>query len=463
MNFLNNRNFLLHKIVTIVLLFTIIISCGTHRKIEENAPEWSKNRPKTDYYYIGIAKVDKAVHPTDYRETAKKMALNDLSSEISVKIESNSLLSTSESNNVYNSDYQQYIKTEINKELSGFEMVSDYDSKKTYQVYYRLSKAKWKEIQNQQKVNAANKAFHWYKQAVSEKEKLNYISAIQYYLNALIELKKYWNESVSYQINKKKVQIDQLIKTELLEILSDIHIQTDCQDIILDTKNDFSKDIKISVVNSKGSFLKNLPLLVSYKKSSIPYQSVFLSLAEVSTVRIEDVDLKKTSNYFTVELEKDKILKIAPENRRMLHFIYDAFNVKSVKIPIKINLPNVYISLSSDDKFTVQSFHYLKDGISSALNREGVNMVDNLENSDLNLIISIHETKGSNTQRFKQQFLSYNIVVKNNHTQKIIYTQDYPQTKGTDISYEKACEKAYIKAAEEFKFQYAKKLLKGIL
>ena len=452
------------KIVLAASLIILVLACGTSKKaVQEPVPAWVNSRPITDLYYIGIAKVSKKIHPTDFQQTAKKLALNDLASEISVKIESNSLLSTYEDNSSFNSDYQQYVKTETSKDLSGYEMVNSYETKDLYQVYYRLSKSKWTQIQAQRKADAARKAYNWYTQAKSEKEQLNYTVAIQYYLNGLLDIKKYWSESVVYQDANQSVAIDKQLKTELLGLLSDIQLEIKTKTILLNAANSFRQSVKVSVLNSKNEFIKDIPVTISYKKSSMPYRASLFSLGEPLEIPVEDVDFGWKQTTFKAEINKAKVLKIGSENKKMLGFLTDAFNVKPAISQIKIEMPKMYLSTNIQENLTNDYIHYLKDGIKASLNKKNIQIVSNLEDADLELTITPHEIKGPDRQKFKYVYLSYNIEIKNVKRSKLVYTESYPKIKGADISFEKATEKAYSKAADEFQYQYAKALIKGIL
>ena len=50
-------------------------------------PEWVKEHPVSSNYYIGVGSISKNGQSLNYREQAKKNALNDLASEISVTID----------------------------------------------------------------------------------------------------------------------------------------------------------------------------------------------------------------------------------------------------------------------------------------------------------------------------------------------------------------------------------------
>ncbi|MEO8733938.1 MAG: LPP20 family lipoprotein, partial [Flavobacteriales bacterium] len=81
---------------------------------EADLPAWVRSRPVTDTYYIGIGQCPKG--RADYLETAKKNALNDLASEISVTVEGNSLLYTLDRKQSFDEQYTSTIKTRTNEQ-----------------------------------------------------------------------------------------------------------------------------------------------------------------------------------------------------------------------------------------------------------------------------------------------------------------------------------------------------------
>jgi len=167
------------KIVLYILLTTFIVACGSSKLAKqeaaqmESAPAWVNERPVNSAYYIGIAKVLKASYPNNYQEIAKKKALNDMASEISVNIQSNSIVSSYEDKAGFQSEFSNYIQMEMSKDLSGYQMQGSFESTEKYMVYYRLSKNRWKQIQAERKKAAADKAYTLYVQAKKEEKELN--------------------------------------------------------------------------------------------------------------------------------------------------------------------------------------------------------------------------------------------------------------------------------------------------
>src|SRR5262245_17154640 len=106
---------------------------------EAERPDWVKARPASSGYYIGVGLASKS--RGDHQETAKKNALNDLASEISVTVEGNSLLYTLDQKTRFDESFTSTIKTTTTELIEGFELVDTWENGTEYWTYYRLSKA----------------------------------------------------------------------------------------------------------------------------------------------------------------------------------------------------------------------------------------------------------------------------------------------------------------------------------
>ena len=86
----------------LLVSIALVVGCKTTRPTAVTSPpstverpSWVDSRPVTGAYYVGIGVAPKS--SPDPLESAKKNALNDLASEISVTVEGNSLLYTLDS------------------------------------------------------------------------------------------------------------------------------------------------------------------------------------------------------------------------------------------------------------------------------------------------------------------------------------------------------------------------------
>ena len=151
-----------------LLLFStiILVSCGGANKIVTEAPiypNWISSRPISNEFYIGIAKSSKA--NADYQSIAKQNALLDLSSEISVKLSSESIFHQVDKGDSYREDYQSLIHIESQKNLEAYTLLASWENEKEYWLYYQLSKSEWNQLRIERKQKALNQAYNYYKLA----------------------------------------------------------------------------------------------------------------------------------------------------------------------------------------------------------------------------------------------------------------------------------------------------------
>jgi len=453
------------KVLFSLLIIIVLSACGSSKKLSKHdeqmmsAPQWVKTRPINSMYYIGIAKVNKSTYSSNYVEAAKRVALNDLASEISVQIQSNSIVSTFENNAGYQSEFSRYIKMEMTKDLSGYQQQGSFETDEMYMVYYRLSKAKWAEIQAKKKKAAADRANTSFQQAKKDKAELLYTSAINSSINALLELKKYWNESVFYTVDSQQKRLDVDIREFITSTLTSIKLQYSPSQIDLNTDNNFIGELTISVVNEKNQKLKGFPIKINYRKTSLPYQNTIYSKSTEEIIKVTSVKYKQNDIFLLLQLEKNKVLKIKNEDKKLLKFISEAFQTNPMRIPINFALPRVYIS---SNKSSSPYYHYIKDAVQQSLGKHDYTIEDSKKNAQLFFKINIHESKVNSTTKVLSSYLSYSIEVKD-RSNKTIYTYSSDKYKGVDYSLEGAKEKSYIKASEDIDGGSFKSLMQAII
>ena len=439
------------KLLYIIIVFLMIACSGSKsaRKSAsqmEAAPAWVKERPVTSMYYSGIAKVNKITYPDNYHEVAKKIALNDLASDISVNIQSNSIVSSYEDNAGFQSEFTRYIQMEMTKDLAGYQMQGSFETDDRYMVYYRLSKVKWAQIQAERKEAAVDRAKTIFFQGQKEEKELNYTAAIKSYLNALLELKKYWNESVFYETNGQQKRLDLEIRESLIRILGDIQLVVQPKLVSLSYQNHFKGELSLKIVNSKSEMLPDFPIRINYRKVSIPFQTTIFSGTESQKLEIVSVKYKPNDLFAFVEVEKEKILQIKMDDKKLLKFVSDAFQINPQQIQIDYKLPKIFIASSSKKS---SYYHHLKSAVQQTLGKQGYLIVNDEKNADLLFKVSVHESSSNVSSQVKSAYLSYSIEVQDRLEKSILYTYSSSNYKGVDYSFQTALEKSYIKAAED--------------
>jgi len=122
---------------SIKLLFVCLIFISS---INAKEPDWKIKKPLVNNYFIGIAGIEKAKFGTDYKSLAKNLALNDLSSEITVSINAEVSNKIKEINNNVEQEFTSYVKANTKADLEDYELVDSWENENEYWVFYRLSK-----------------------------------------------------------------------------------------------------------------------------------------------------------------------------------------------------------------------------------------------------------------------------------------------------------------------------------
>jgi hypothetical protein len=227
----------------------------------------------------------------------------------------------------------------------------------------------------------------------------------------------------------------------------------------LNIDNDFKTNLHVWVENKAGEKLSGFPIHISYRKASMPYQNTVNSTNKDEIIKISNVHFKQNDLFLELELEKENILNIQSEDKRLLNFMNEAFRSNSIKIPISFELPKIFIS---SDKEDTPYYHYIKDAMQQALGKSDFIITNSKENAGMLFNISIHESNANTTTRLMSSFLSYSIEIKD-RADKTIYTFTSEKYKGVDYSIEAAKEKSYIQAAEEIDVSIFNHILKTII
>ena len=240
-----------------VFLCFLIIGCKSSEERalkRNNPPSWVKSTPVNIDYYVGVYSIQKT--SSDYREKAKRGALENLASEISVNISAESVLKTLETGGDFNQEYEQNIRIKSSEEIEGYELVGVWEDENEYWVCYRLSKLKYAQIKKDRIEKALTLGKDYFRRSKENHDKNNYHDGITGSFNLAKDIKKHkfdkvfiFNSSLrfrlvckiagikeifQYPLFKKKEQ--HLIKTAQNFIKKELEVDVDSNPIInLDT------------------------------------------------------------------------------------------------------------------------------------------------------------------------------------------------------------------------------------
>ena len=122
-----------------VLCLATLAGCAGSRNAVAPAPSWTFQSPVKSGYYIGIGSASKLAHPLDADAVAKQQALDNLSREIRVQVQSTSTTKTLQVNDWLSESFIFSSESTTNEDLEGFTLVDTYATETEVMVYYQLS------------------------------------------------------------------------------------------------------------------------------------------------------------------------------------------------------------------------------------------------------------------------------------------------------------------------------------
>ncbi|MBW1891239.1 MAG: LPP20 family lipoprotein, partial [Deltaproteobacteria bacterium] len=188
---------------------------------------WVSHRPIDSGYYIGIGSCDKKAHADDFRLMAENEALFDLSSEISVNISGSFMEKTMERTGLSAQDIRMEIQTTSKARLQGHQMVDEWEDRKRYWVYFRLSKKEYTQMQQRERERARAASLDMLQKAFAEKEKGQFISALRFYFEALSRIQYFIGDNLQANLQGSEVFLYNEIYAGIQRILADISLSAD--------------------------------------------------------------------------------------------------------------------------------------------------------------------------------------------------------------------------------------------
>ncbi len=158
--------------------------------LAQDKPHWLISHPVKHDFYVGIGYSEKS-DVFNYVERAREQALNNISSEIRIQINSESISEQIELNGIFTSSYHSVTHSISMQNISGYELVDVYETENDYWAFYRLSKNSYKQqILNEKSLHFKIAADNYENHLISFNNG-NYVESLYYLLLALSNVEKY--------------------------------------------------------------------------------------------------------------------------------------------------------------------------------------------------------------------------------------------------------------------------------
>jgi hypothetical protein len=459
------------RIFTLFIILLVITACGGKKEAvsaSRNAtvvvppPEWVANRPHSSTYYIGIGSCSKFSQPYDFQTIAKKNALNDLASEISVRVQGQTFLNSLEVNDSFSEEFISNVSTSTDERIEDFEIAGSWEDKNEYWVYYRLDKGTYQSKKMAKKSAALNVANDFYQKGLTAESEANVPVAFDLYMRALFALKEYWNEPNEMMTDRGKVYLDNEIYSSLQRMCNGIHISSSIGKIVLQSSNNYEQNIQLKVAyNSKPVRGVNLSYIFNQMGDDAS-RAVMSAEGGMATLAVSGVDYAAADNSLQVTIDL-KPLIVADLDQKFQEGLIKSFKPEKQIIPIQALLPAFYVSSNESVYSQPATGKVLQSAMTAALVAKGMRIAGSGADADYSVSITADTKEGGGANGFVVAYLEMTVIVRNTDNQEIVYNETLSSVKGLQLNRDGASIEAYKKGKEKIDQQVVMKLIQTIM
>lgn len=323
----------------------------------EMRPDWMVQRPSNNQAYIGIGAASKITHPLDYAKVAKKNALEDLASEISVSVSANSILYLLEQDNQLQEQYQQSIRTETAIDLKNFEILGQWETADEYWVYYELDKEEYRRQVVAKQQAASELAYNWLSQAKALHAKGQSGEALTALIHAFESMEDYLNQSIVIQRGGQDVDVGRQLSNLYFDVIGELKATPVPEAMVLTALDEArgNQTLAIIIQNSSGQGIGNLPVLLRFDRPGMKPIEAYTSPDGRAQFQLGELPRTTFSTRGHVYLEVSMLAETAPDHP--LHALLERKSHLLATIPIGIRPPVFSIESGNnyEDRTIVQT------------------------------------------------------------------------------------------------------------
>ncbi|TXI80890.1 MAG: hypothetical protein E6Q44_05765 [Flavobacteriales bacterium] len=450
------------------LPFALLLACGGGKKVVETPaqdpavqrPAWVGARPQSDAYYIGIGMANK--NRPEVLETAKKNALNDLASEISVKVESNSLLYTLDRKNQFDETFTGTIRTSSNEQLEGFELVESWENASEYWTYYRLSKVEHARLKNEKKAGAVRNAIDLHTRSRQSLGTGDLRAAFDQELRALLAMKEYWGENDAVEMEGRQVQLVNELYAGLQNLTTNVRLTVLPERCELSYANGFKRELLIGAAYAHGGGLRDLgqlPLFIVYPATGGKVTELKNTDAEGrARTTVQRVDPGAKQLEVLVKLHLDELVG-REMDRTLVNALVGGLTVPEVHVPIDMRLPRVLLKVKETNLGQPLADAGVGLVVREELTSKGFRFVEREADAELLLDLTSSTRQGGEANGFYTAYADVSYSFRDRKTQEVVFEGGKQGVKGVQLTYEKAGLESLKKVIPDIR----KELVPGIM
>lgn len=447
----------------LIALIVLFCACSPSVNKSNSKPEWAMYKPIDNAYYNGVAYANKLTS-SNYVQAAKASALDDLISEISVNISSNSVLRQLDTGTDFYEEYESKIKTTAKNEIEEYEIAGSWEDENNYWVFYRLSKQRYAAIQAEKARNARTLALDNYGRGKKAQTTGEISEALKFYLAGFSGLIPYLNLPNKTTYQGEEILLGNELYSSIQHALSDINISVDKTNI--NTERRLVEDISLlaTVESLKGSKpMHNFPLSAEFSlgKGKVHVQSL-TDQSGKANVTISSILAKSTQQKVRVIPDVFQLVELQQGDRFMQSMI-DNLIVPEAEVTLNIKNPTVHMNASETALGQKKNNREVTESIKEALLQSGFEFTTEKKKADLWLTLKVDTSKGRESGSIYTATLSLSVDIFDRKSKTEIFRTGIDRIKGNSLSYERASNDAYNQLMERLEKEVVDNLIKEIL
>ena len=238
------------------ILLLLLSACSVGKK----QPEWTLQQPFDNGYYSAVVKIPKKA--PNYKELARNEAIREISTQISVQIDSDIALKETEANGIPSSELISSIRSSSNNKIRDLQLVGTYETKNDYWAYYRLSKSEYYAWRKNQCEQATAQALNLLNEF--DLSQTNLTSGISALIKGLELIVDYTDMELTTSYRNKQINLYNELFFRLNHLTEKVKINYAEKEIDLTAKQRERKSIAVFVNCQQEIPVNNFPVCFNF-------------------------------------------------------------------------------------------------------------------------------------------------------------------------------------------------------
>ena len=447
-------------IAVVALAWCAVSACNNSQDMVAPAPSWVTQSPVVPGHYVGIGSASTLVYPLDADAVAKANALDNLSREIRVQVQSTSSMNTLQVNDWLSESFQQQSTSSTNEDLEGFELVDTYSDGQTVSAYYRLNKAEHARIQAIKRQEAMNVAAGHLDKAIAARTAGTPKTAVDFAVRGLDALRPFSGQSLIDERTVPPVNLPLELLGTIDACVAGLALEPDVNVLALDVANAYRGQVQVKAMLD-GLPAPNVPLTYQYNRGTIPTRgSVVTDNLGQATVVVDKIE--PGNDQFTLQVNVDA--KAFFEGLPVMHPMRAASaSLQAPPLRISCELAPIRLHLTVEERAfgKTRNRPFLLPALQEALQQSNVVLVteQDVQPGDLSMLVQADARPGGSGQGFFTMYVDVVGTVKNDQGD-VLFTRTETGIKGVQGDVERATDVAYSKAVDQMQTTFVPDLVK---